>query len=94
MMLRNELLIFLAIIMISSSITTISFVEAKLPENLPDVSKAPQKVRVIQTENITAYARTLYTTVDDPDNHESGILFDGVARLSLPSSDGNTYVTS
>jgi len=91
MMPRKELLIFLVIIMISSSITTISFVEAKLPENLPDVSMAPQKVRVIQTENITAYARALYTTVDDPDNHESGSLFDGVARLSLPSSDGNTY---
>jgi len=90
-MLRRSIVIFFSIILVSSVLTTVSFVEAKFPENLPDVSKAPQKVRVIQTENITAYARTLYTTFNDPANHESGSLFDGVARLSLPSSDGNTY---
>ncbi len=90
MILRQVSVIF-SIILVSSVLTTVSFVEAKFPENLPDVSKAPQKVRVIETENITAYARTLYTTLDDPVNHESGSLFYGVARLSLPSSDGNTY---
>ena len=91
MILRQVIVIFFSIILVSSVLTTVSFVEAKFPENLPDVSKAPQKVRVIETETITAYARTLYTSVDDPVNHESGSLFDGVSRLSLPSSDGNTY---
>ena len=93
MMHTKELLIFLAIILISSSITTISPSEAKLPENLPDVSKAPQKVRIIEGENMIAYARTFLTTVDDPSNHltPSGNPHDGVALLSVSLTDGDFW---
>jgi len=58
--LSSKLVVLFAIIMMSSLFIPISFVEAKLPLDLPDVSKAPQKVRVIQTENITDFARTLF----------------------------------
>jgi len=91
----HALVIFLGIIMISSTIS-ISSSDALLPENLPDVSQAPDHVRVIEGENIIAYARTLLTTVDDPNTHLTpiGDPYDGVARLFLPNSDGNTYLCS
>ncbi len=70
--------------------------DALLPENLPKVSQAPDRVRIIEGENIIAYARALLTTVDDPNNHLTpiGDPYDGVARLILPNSDGNTYLCS
>ncbi|GEM_PF-1125327 len=91
----HALVIFLGIVMISSTIG-ISSSDALLPENLPEVSQAPDRVRVIEGENIIAYARALLTTVDDPNNHLTpfGDPYDGVPRLLLPNSDGNTYLCS
>ena len=59
--------------------------EAILPENLPDQSQAPYHVRVIEGENIIAYARPLLTSLDDPANHEvpTSDPYDGVAKLSI-----------
>jgi secreted trypsin-like serine protease len=80
--------IFLGIFIIA--LTGIPFSQAILPENLPDQSQAPYHVRVIEGENITAYARPLYTSLDNPSNHEvdtSGS-HDGVAKLILTRTDG------
>lgn len=64
--------------------------EAILPENLPEQSQAPYHVRVIEGENIIAYARTLYTSLDNPSNHivQTSDPHDGVAKLILIRSDG------
>jgi len=80
--------IFLGIIMIA--LTNIPFSDAILPENLPDQSQAPYNVRVIEGENIIAYARPLYTSLDDPSNHEVDISgpHDGVAKLIVTRTDG------
>ena len=80
--------VFLGIVMITSSITS---AEAILPENLPDKSQAPYHIRIIEGENIIAYARPLYTSLDDPSNHEvdTSDPHDGVAKLFLDRTDGN-----
>jgi len=85
---KYALVLFLAIVMIASTIS-ISFSEALLPEDLPEVSQAPSHVRVIEGENIIAYARPLYTSLDDPDSHLvlSSDSHDGVARLILDRTD-------
>ena len=64
--------------------------EAILPQNLPDQSQAPYHVRVIEGENITAYARPLLTSPDNPSNHEvpPNAPHDGVAELILTRTDG------
>ncbi|MFQ5970382.1 MAG: PKD domain-containing protein [Nitrososphaerales archaeon] len=64
--------------------------DPKGPKDLPEVSVAPSKIRVIESENIIAYARPLYTTLDDPSNHEvpTSDPHDGVARLILTRTDG------
>ncbi len=82
------LILFLGIIMISSTIS-ISSSEAFLPANLPDQSKAPDHVRVIEGENLIAYARPLYTSVDNPVDHEvpTSDSHDGVAKLILDRTD-------
>jgi len=72
-----------------TSIISISSSDALLPEKLPDVSQAPYHVLVIEGENIIAYARPLYTTLDNPSNHVStSDPYDGVAKLRLTRSDG------
>ena len=73
-----------------SSTFSISSSYAFLPENLPDQSKASSHVRVIEGENLIAYARPLYTSVDNPSNHEVPIStpHDGVAKLRLVTTDG------
>ena len=83
------IVLFLGIIMISSTIS-VSSSEALLPVNLPDQSQAPSHVRVIEGENIIAYARALYTSLDDPSNHEvpTNDPHDGVAKLILTRIDG------
>ena len=83
-------IISLAAILIFTSFTGVSFTEALLPENVPDFAKALEKVRVIHGEKITAYARALYTTLDDPSNHEvpTSDPHDGVAKLILARTDG------
>jgi len=85
---KYALVIFLGIVMISSTYS-ISSSDALLPANLPDVSQAPDHVRVIEGENIIAYARPLYTSLDDPSNHvvPTTDLNDGVARLILDRTD-------
>ena len=70
----------------------------KDPEKLKDMKKIkdPEKlkdmknVRVIEGENFVAYARALYTTVDNPSNHltPSGDPYDGVSELFLTLSTG------
>ena len=72
------------------ALSNISSSEAILPENLPDESQAPYHVRVIEGEYITAYARPLYTSLDDPSNHEvdSSSPHDGVAKLIVTRTDG------
>ena len=64
--------------------------EAILPENLPEQSQVPYNVRVIEGENLIAYARPLLTSPDDPANHEvpNSNPHDGVARLILTRTDG------
>ena len=83
------LAVFLGIIMLSSSFS-ISSSQAFLPENLPDVSQATSHVRVIEGENIIAYARPLLTSPDNPNNHEvpTSDPHDGVAKLILTRTDG------
>ena len=73
--------------MIASSIP---FSQAILPENLPDKSQAPYNLRIIEGENIIAYVRPLYTSPDDPSNHEvdTTLPHDGVAELILVRTDG------
>jgi hypothetical protein len=85
----HAFVLFLGIIMISSTIGASSS-EAILPENLPDESQAPYHVKIIEGENIIAYARLLYTSPDDPSNHEvpTNLSHDGVAKLILTRTDG------
>ena len=67
---------------------------AFLPD-LPEQSRAPDHVRVIEGENLIAYARPLYTTPDNPDTYEvpSSNPHDGVAKLILTRSDGEFWCT-
>ena len=83
------LVIFLGIIMISSTFS-ISSSYAFLPANLPDVSQAQSHVRVIEGENLIAYAQALYTSPDNPSNHQvpTSDPHDGVAQLILTRDDG------
>jgi len=83
------LVMFLGIIMITSTISIYSS-EAILPENLPDVSQASSHVRVIEGENLIAYARPLSTSLDNPTNHvvPTSAPYDGVAKLILTRTDG------
>ncbi len=60
--------IFFGIIILA--LTSIPFSEAILPENLPEKSQAPYNLRIIEGENIIAYVRPLYTSLDDPSNHQ------------------------
>jgi len=59
------------------------------PKDLPDVSKAPFKVKVIEAGELRAEVRPLYTTFGDPDNYEtpSGGVYDGVGDLILARAD-------
>ena len=80
--------IFLGIIVIAS--TSIPLSQGVLPENLPDQSQALYHLRIIEGENMIAYARPLYTSPDDPANHEvdTTLPHDGVAKLILTRTDG------
>jgi len=59
------------------------------PKDLPDVSKAPFKVKVIEAGELRAEVRPLYTTFGNPDNYEtpSGGVYDGVGDLILARAD-------
>ena len=85
-MIKTALVLFLGIIMIGS---TFSMSSSYAPEDLPDVAKAPFKVKVIKTDKFVAFARPLITTVDDPANHvtSNGGANDGVGVLILKRSD-------
>jgi len=90
--LRGKIVLSLAItaiLVIGVFSSTSVYGAAKLPDDLPDVSKAPFKTRVIEGNGLVAIARALYTTVDNPDNHEtpSGDPFDGVGKLILTWTD-------
>ena len=71
------------------SSVSISSVDAFLPADLPAVSKAYENVRVIHGPSITAYAKALYTSPDNPSNHEvpTSDPHDGVAKLILTRDD-------
>jgi len=66
-----------------------SYVEAKPPESLPDVSQAPWKVKVIEGKGLKAYVMPLYTTFGNPNNYitPAGGLYDGVGDLILTRTD-------
>ena len=83
------LVLFLGIIMISSTYS-ISSSDALLPLNIPKQSQAPERVQIIEGENLIAYARALYTSLDNPSNHvvPTSNLHDGVAELRLVTTDG------
>jgi len=94
-MVLQKIFVILTVILISASFTTMSLVEAKTPVDAPDLAKEDKKekdskekeqkkVRVIQGDDLIGYARVLYTTVDDPANHETQL--SGVAKLFLPIS--------
>lgn len=54
------------------------------PQAKPHV--APFRVIHIEHEGLSAWAKALYTTVDDPINHETGA-FPGIAKLILERTD-------
>lgn len=66
-----------------------AYSEATAPEDLPDVSKAPFKVRVIEAGDLKAYFRPLYTTYGNPGDYETGPggSLDGVGKLILTRTD-------
>lgn len=76
--------------MILITIPGISSGHAILPVNLPEQNQAINHVRVIEGENIVGYARPLYTSLDNPSNHEvaTSAPHDGVARLILITTEG------
>ena len=80
--------IFLGVIILV--VTGIPFSEAILPEYLPEKSQAPYNLRIIESEDIIAYVRPLYTSLDNPANHivNTNLPHDGVAELSLTRTDG------
>jgi len=59
------------------------------PKDLPDVSKAPFKVRVIEAGELRAEVRPLYTTFGNPNSYvtRSGGIYDGVGDLILTRVD-------
>ena len=82
----HALVIFLGIVMISSTIS-ISSSDALLPENLPEVSQAPYKVKVIEANGFIAKIKPLLTTALTSSLYESGAGFSGVAVLDFPRTD-------
>lgn len=67
-----------------ASTASISFSEAFLPEDLPDVSQAPFKTQIIKHGNLVAFVKPLYTTYGDPADYVTGLgTYDGVAKLIL-----------
>ena len=88
-MIKTALVLFLGIIMIGSTYSMSS--SYALPEDLPDVAKAPFKVKVIKTDKFVAFARPLITTIGDPFDPRyitgSGGANDGVGMLILQRSD-------
>jgi len=61
--------------------------EAILPENLPEVSQAPYKVKVIEANGFIAKIKPLLTTALTSSLYESGAGFSGVAVLDFPRTD-------
>lgn len=84
---KTALVLFLGIIMIGSTYSISS--SFALPQNLPDVSQVPFKVRVIEGNGFTAFVKPLYTVADNPSLHETGAggVHDGVAKLLLTRTD-------
>lgn len=62
---------------------------AQGPKDLPDVSQAPFKVRVVQGGGLVAFVQPWYTTFGDPSNYLTprGNPYDGVGDLILTRSD-------
>jgi len=86
---KYALVLFLGIVMIASTIS-ISFSEAIIPENLPDVVKIhapPFKAKIIDANGWRAVIVPLLTTTNDPSQYVSGNEFPGVAVLLLPRTD-------
>jgi len=86
---KYALVLFLGIVMTASTIS-ISFSEAIIPENLPDVVKIhapPFKDKIIDANGWRAVITPLLTTTNNPSQYESGVNFPGVAVLLLPRTD-------
>jgi len=66
-----------------------NFAEGVPPKDLPDVSAAPWKVKVIVTNELRAEVRPLYTTFGNPANYvtPAGGVYDGVGDLILTRDD-------
>jgi len=81
---KYALVLFLAIVMIASTIS-ISFSEALLPEDLPEVSQAHFPTQIIKHGNLVAFVKPLYTTYgDNPADYETALgTYNGVAKLYL-----------
>lgn len=62
-------------------------------DHVPNVKAGKGLVKIVQAGNLRAEIFPLYTTVDDPVNHETnnGGEFDGVAKLLIAATDGYTY---
>jgi len=86
-MIKTALVLFLGIIMIGSTYSMSS--SYAQPQNLPDVSQAPFKVRVIDSDGLRAEIRPLITTAGNPGDYltGSGGNFDGVGDVILQRSD-------
>jgi len=84
--LHNRLMFTISSIFIISILMTspLALAEPKLPEDIPEVSKAPFKTQIIKHGNLIAYVKPLYTTYGNPVDYITAPgTYDGVAKLIL-----------
>jgi len=84
--LQNRLMFTISSIFIISILMTspLALAEPKLPEDIPEVSKAPFKTQIIKHGNLIAYVKPLYTTYGNPVDYITAPgTYDGVAKLIL-----------
>jgi len=81
--------ITLAGILLVSSISLGAFAQGKGPRDIPEVSEAPFKVKVIQAGGLRAFVMPLYTTFGSPSDYVTsrGDPLDVVGELILTRSD-------
>lgn len=86
---KSLLLLAVTAIMIIGIFPILNYAEGVPPKDLPDVSVAPWKVKVIVTNELRAEVRPLYTTFGNPADYVtlSGGLYDGVGDLILTRTD-------
>ena len=89
MKIKSTLSLFVITLLIIGTFSSVNYVEAKPNVELPEVSQAPFKVRIIEGHQLRAYVIPLYTTFGNPANYETGTggFFDGVGDVILTRSD-------